>query len=152
MADDLGCGVQIASALTVPATIPDFVVRFLERDIDSVSHLETLLLMWETAPAAWSERDVSSRVYVSLSTARAILADLARRKLIISSGTDQTHFAVNLAWKDLSASGLDATALLLEVSRWHRERLVQITEIIHSKAPNALRDFAGAFDMRKKDH
>jgi hypothetical protein len=58
--------------------IPDEVLRFIERRIDSVPHLEALLLLWENPARTWTVGDISARVYVSLDQAQTLLRDLAR--------------------------------------------------------------------------
>lgn len=73
------------------AQLPADVARFIENQIDSVPHMEALLLLWQSSPEAWGAKQLASRIYVSSDTAGQILRDLARRKLarVVSENPDR---------------------------------------------------------------
>ena len=57
--------------------LPADVLRFIVERIDSVPHLEALLLLWGSGERRWNEAEVASRVYVPGDTARSVLQALA---------------------------------------------------------------------------
>jgi predicted ArsR family transcriptional regulator len=124
-----------------PADIPEPVLRFLLDHIDSVPHLETLLLLWENPARSWTAKDVANRVYVSPDKARQVLADLGRRGFIITDTTGDHAFRYDPQW---DAEG----KLMLAVADTYRRQLVQTANLIHSKASTAVRDFARAFQFK----
>jgi hypothetical protein len=59
--------------------------QFILDEIDSVPHLEALLLLWNTRPKQWSLEEMSKSLYVSPETTQTILHDLERQSLVTSS-------------------------------------------------------------------
>ena len=58
------------------------VERFLLGSIDTVPHLEALLLLFQSPAIVWSVQELAARIYVNERQATGILEDLARRSLI----------------------------------------------------------------------
>lgn len=117
--------------------------EFIQAAITSVPDLETLLLLWNTRPQAWSAPDVASKVYVETARARDILDALSRRGLIIldERQSDCFHYASVSAEQD---------ELLCSVEHLYKTDLIRITRMIHSKSNPAIRDFAQAFRLKKE--
>lgn len=117
--------------------------EFIQAVIDSVPHLETLLLLWTTRPRTWSAPDVAGKVYIETPRARDILDSLTRRGLLAGDErqTDCFHYA--------SVSG-EQDQLMHAVEQLYKTELIRITRMIHSKAAPALRDFAQAFRLKKE--
>jgi hypothetical protein len=123
--------------------ISEDVLDFLVRRIDSVPHLEALLLLWESPDVAWTEVKVASRVYVSRDRAREILQDLARH-----------GFIAKVTGKDgyLYQPGWDEQQLMSRVAATYRQHLVHVTSFIHAKAGSgSVHEFARAFQFKRKD-
>jgi hypothetical protein len=123
--------------------LPEDVVRFVVDRIDSVPHMETLLLLWETPSKAWSEQEIAARVYVGVEAARAILQDLAAQKLAASEPGAPSTYRYDPSW---DSSGV----LMASVARTYRQELVRVASLIHSKGSPALRDFARAFEFKER--
>ncbi len=125
--------------------VPEEVLRFIERRIDSVPHLETLLLLWENPTTSWCDNDVAARVYISREQARTVAADLLNHGLIRATEPAADHcYAFNGAW--------DETQLMSKVAAAYRSNLVLIANFIHQKsASDAVRDFARAFNFRNEE-
>jgi DNA-binding MarR family transcriptional regulator len=121
--------------------IPQIVLRFIERHIDTVPHLETLLLLWEHPAQFWTQAEVSRRIYVDLDTAGRILDQLARQHLIVRNEGEVAEF------KYVSESNSEVIA---EVAATYRRRVVQIATYIHSHGSSSVREFARAFDLKKE--
>lgn len=124
--------------------IPEDVLRFIERRIDSVPHLEALLLLWETPGKEWGDAEVSARVYVGVEQARGVLSDLARSGLITAVAATPERHIYNPAWDDAD--------LMTKVAAAYRRHLVTMSQLIHTKtASQAVQDFARAFQFKSGD-
>lgn len=120
------------------------VERFLLDSIDTVPHLEALLLFFQSPATAWAVAELAARIYVNDKQAGAILEDLTRRSLIVR--IEQTPAAFQYV-----ARSPEQTALLDKVAQSYRTQLVQVTRFIHSNASGSVRDFARAFRLKDKD-
>jgi hypothetical protein len=124
------------------AQLPPDVARFIEDQIDSVPHMEALLLLWQSSPEAWGAEQLASRIYVSSDTAAQILRDLARRKLARVMSENPDRCAYDGAWDE-------GAGLMARVAEAYRRHLVLVAHKIHSKASGAVREFARAFEIKK---
>lgn len=125
------------------AAIPAAVERFILDSIDTVPHLEALLLIFQSPATAWGVQELAARIYVSDKQAAAILEDLTRRSVI-------TRIEQSPAKYQFTGRSPEQTQLLDQVAQAYRTQLVQVTRFIHSNASASVRDFARAF--RLKDH
>lgn len=126
--------------------IPEEVLRFIERRIDSVPHLEALLLLRENPAQSWSDSEVAARVYVSRERAQLVLADLLRHGLIVAAPeAPVTLYSYNGTW--------DEEHLMDKVAAAYSRQLVHVASLIHAKAASeAVRDFARAFRLKDEDN
>jgi predicted ArsR family transcriptional regulator len=116
--------------------------EFILRWIDSVPHLEALLLLWTNQPRQWSVDDMAKALYVRTDMAQGILEDLAQRELV-SAVPDQPGRYLYAVQSE------EHNKLMQAVDRTYRHELVRISTMIHSKA-SALHDFARAFRFTKE--
>lgn len=124
--------------------IPTEVENFVLTVIDTVPHLEALLLLFQSPASSWTVQDLAARIYVSEKTAAAVLDDLARRTLI--ARVEQSP----PTYRYISVSD-EQTALLEKVVQAYRTHLVTLTRMIHSNASGSVRDFARAFKLKRED-
>jgi len=119
------------------------VYRFLADKIESVPHLEALLLIWNSRPSKWSAQDLAKRLYTEPDAARALLQDLTREDLIspFPGTAEQYYYNEKSPERERTIELLDAT---------YRKHVVRISTMIHSKASSAVRDFARAFRFKKE--
>jgi len=115
--------------------------RFLLERIETVPHLEALLLLWHSRPKAWSASAIADALYVSADAAREILDDLARQNLVAVSGSTADYFYESEMVRDRVTGLVDLA---------YRQELIRITRLIHSKPSAAIREFARAFRLRKE--
>ena len=115
--------------------------EFIRVAIDSVPHLEALLLFWTARPRACSADDVAGKLYIDPARARDILDSLLRRGLLEA---DDQPGCVRYA-----AQAPEQDALMATVEHAYKTDLIRITRMIHSKAAPAVRDFAQAFRLKK---
>jgi hypothetical protein len=112
--------------------------QFILDEMDSVPHLEALLLLWNSRPRPWPREDLAHSLYIPAERTQAILLDLQRRGLVlIDSGS--------CSWNP----GSPHAALLEHVDRTYRRELVRVSSMIHSKGSPAARQFARAFRLKK---
>lgn len=116
------------------------VQRFITSKIDSVPHLEALLLLWNTRPQNWTAENVAARLYIAPNEANNLLQDLCSEGLIIA-GPEQYCYQSTVG---------DLDELIEAVDRTYRREIVCVSKMIHSKAPTAVRDFARAFRFTKE--
>jgi hypothetical protein len=123
--------------------LPEDVTRFILEKIDTVPHLEALLLLFDSMPKCWTDEEISVRVYVPPAKAHEILQDLVRRKLVTAEATSPESYRYDGAWDE---SGV----MMRKVATTYRQQLVRVANFIHSKASPAVRDFARAFQFKKE--
>jgi hypothetical protein len=120
------------------------VLEFINRRIDSVPHLEALLLFWEMPSTVWTEEEISKRVYVSSDKAKSILQDLARNGFIVAASEVPGGYHYEQRW--------DEAQLMPRVAASYRKHLVHLSNLIHTKtASEAVQEFARAFNFTQKD-
>jgi hypothetical protein len=119
------------------------VERFIFEKIDSVPHLEALLLLWDTRPKIWSTEELAHRLYVERNVAMALLLDLIRHGLILQiPGLPEQSF-----YESISP---ESDRLVAAVCDKYRKEIVAVSTMIHRKASSAVRDFADAFRFTKE--
>jgi predicted transcriptional regulator len=127
-----------------PGEYPEEVLRFIERRIASVPHLEALLLLWENPGVSWADTDVATRVYIGREHAQIVLQELAQSGLIAATGDSPGRYSYNPEW--------DEEQLMEKVATTYRRHLVHVASLIHAKAGSkAVRDFARAFQMKREE-
>lgn len=116
--------------------------QFIHDEIDSVPHLEALLLLWNSRPRPSSVDEMAHKLFVEPAFARQILQDLERQGLITVSGTlEQYGYQPGSEEKDRLIGLVDAT---------YRRELIRVSRMIHSKAAAPVREFARAFRFTKE--
>jgi hypothetical protein len=116
--------------------------RFISEYIDTVPHLEALLLVWKKRQKSWSIDDMAAQLYVPVEHAGKILRDLSSRGFLLEVDSPAARFQY--------ASSEEQDARIAEVEMIYRRDLIRISRMIHAKAPSALRAFARAFRFTKE--
>jgi len=112
--------------------------QFILEEIDSVPHLEALLLFWKRRPHRWSVEEMARSLYISAEGTQAILQELKQRGMVT---LEEGSYSYDPAFRHGN--------LMEEVDRTYRRELVRISRMIHSKASPAVREFARAFKLKK---
>ncbi len=115
--------------------------RFLLEQIESVPHLEALLLLRNNRPKAWSVDEMAKALFLGLEPCKDILDDLVRERLIVPD-------SISGNYQYQPDPALDT--LLSAVDSAYRHELIRISRLIHSKPPAAVREFAKAFRFKKE--
>ncbi|MCE3602358.1 hypothetical protein LXA47_01855 [Massilia sp. P8910] len=121
--------------------IPIEVRRFILTTIPSVPHLEALILLRATAPAAWSPQDLAQRLYVPPALAREVMTYLSYAGMLHSDELSSVY-----AFRTLTP---ELGSLIDELAQLYSSNLVEITHLIHSKLDRKAQQFADAFNFRK---
>ncbi|MDP1953182.1 MAG: hypothetical protein Q8K71_01765 [Polaromonas sp.] len=122
--------------------LPEDIRRFLLTSVSSVPYLEALLLMRSEPDTCWTARQLSQRLYIGEKVARDLLDALVDSGVAAKMGTDSAQFTYHPATLSLSH-------LLDRVADCYAHHLVQVTNLIHSRAEKKARLFADAFRWRK---
>jgi hypothetical protein len=115
---------------------------FIVGQIDSVPHLEALLLLFNSRPKAWSIEMMANSLYVRSDVAARILDSLLQRNLIAvdSHRPDVFFYASEDDYQNRLVEVVDAV---------YRKEVVRVSSLIHSKGSAGVRDFARAFRIKK---
>jgi hypothetical protein len=123
--------------------LPKEVLRFVAEEIDTVPHLEALLLLFEQPGERWTVERTAARLYVPPDAAARILEDLERRRLVQAvPRAEPPEYAYDPEW-DVSGR------LMADVAAAYRRKLAAVADFIHSKGSRSVREFARAFDFKK---
>ena len=120
----------------IPADLRDFILRY----IDSVAHLEALLLLRANPETAWGAAAVAARLYSSAEQADEVLAQLCDEHLLVCENGLYRY----------GGQPPENIAMIDRLAASYAKQLIPITNLIHSK-PRRIRQFADAFKFRK-DH
>jgi len=115
--------------------------QFLQNQIDTVPHLEALLLLWNSRPQQWSVDDMANGLYLAPEAAKEILEDLSRRSLIVVASEGDGRYRYE--------PEPERDRLIGAVDSIYRRDLIRISRLIHSKPSAAIRAFARAFRIKK---
>jgi hypothetical protein len=119
----------------------DEVLAFVFENIDTVPHLEALLLIWQNASESWTADHLAARIYVTPPQAEGILGDLHKRGFVSQEDGPSYRFARE--W--------DAERLLMpRLAKTYSRNLIGVTRMIHSKGSASVREFARAFQIKKE--
>jgi predicted ArsR family transcriptional regulator len=121
--------------------LPDDVLRFLRDRIDSVPHLEALLLLWERPERSWTREEMAARLYLSGEAAAQLMEDLARHELVEAASESPRTYRYAGAW--------DEGGLMAKVAATYSRQLVTVAQLLHAKASPGVREFARAFQIKK---
>ena len=117
--------------------------RFILSEIETVPHLEALLLIWNSRPQPWTVENLALRLYVPGESARALVEDLVRRSLVaLVPGSPEGY--------RYQSESKEKDSLLASVEDTYRRELVRVSRMIHSKPSAAVRAFARAFRITKE--
>jgi hypothetical protein len=119
-------------------------VQFILEHLETVPHLEAVLLIWQNQSTVWSPDVLAQRIYVSPAIGRAVLDDLTRLGML--RRTDENPSSSYLYAADWDSK----REILPRLADLYRRQLVQVTKLIHSKGSSSVREFARAFQIKKE--
>ena len=116
-------------------------IQFVVDHLDTIPHLEALLLIWQNQDTRWTADLLAGRIYVSHPVARNVLSDLYRRGALSSEGGFDPIYLFRGSWDS-------ERQMLPRLAELYRRQLVQITKLIHSRSSLSAREFARAFQIK----
>jgi hypothetical protein len=122
--------------------IPKNVKAFIASHIDSVVHLEILLLFSREPEKFWSAEEVGKELRISPAWAESELALLSSRGVLKVEQSNSRMYRHGAISQDLDCA-------LADLATAYRERRVSVINLIFAKPADKLRDFADAFRLRK---
>ena len=122
--------------------IPDDVRRFLMRHIDSIAHLEALLLLRENHTVSWLVPAVAARLYLTPEEVAPLLGRLAADGFLTATDSPATEYRYGPSTPELAA-------ITDRVAMEYAKHLVPITKLVHEKPRMRVQEFADAFKLRK---
>ena len=121
--------------------IPEDIKEFVLQHVDSIAHLEALLLLRRETDQKWDARRVAKRLYLNVPETANVLARLHARGFLATEG--------DVYWYCCTP---EERALAVErVAEFYARHLIPITNLIHSKPASRIQEFADAFKLRKDD-
>ena len=121
--------------------LPEPVGRFVLQNIDSIAHLEALLLLYGSTEAAWESEAVARRLYISTDSAQQILERLALLGLA-TKASQAFRFP---------ADNAELHEQIRELASYYTTHLIAVTTLNHSKPPaSRIQEFAKAFVFRRE--
>ncbi|MGH9616243.1 MAG: hypothetical protein ACRD28_05815 [Acidobacteriaceae bacterium] len=117
--------------------------EFILENLDSVPHLEALVLLWNSRPVGWTCEELASRLYIPPEKVSDVLRDLVRLQLIAESQTPVAKYSY-------FPRSEEQNEMMRRIDEVYRRDLVRISNMIHSKAPSGVREFARAFRFKKE--
>ncbi len=121
------------------SNIPADVRRFLLAAIESVPHLEALLLLRADPESRWTPESLARRLYIEEAAAARLLADLRGRGLAREAAAGE--------WVFTAAGGV--TEVVDRLAQVYARHVVEVAELIHSTSDRKAQRFADAFRWRK---
>jgi hypothetical protein len=118
--------------------VPPDVREFILTHIESIAHLEALLLLVHGPDERWSVSAVSAHLYIDEGQAKAVLDQLCSERLLDCRD--------GIYWFDGDQPG--RREIVEKLSSLYARHLIPVTNLVHAK-PSAARAFAAAFKLRR---
>jgi len=119
------------------------VYEYILEKIESVPHLEAVILLWNSRPVGWTAEELASRLYVPTERTVEILKDLIRQQLVQQASSGQPARFSYLPRDE------EQDEWMFRVDTAYRREIVRISSMLHSKASPSVREFARAFRFKK---
>jgi hypothetical protein len=123
--------------------LPAEVKQWIDRQIESLAQLETLLLLRQSPDRTLSVDEVAKALYVPATSAMAVLRELERRGMIKGINSSPPSFGFQPT-DDSTGKVVDQLAQL------YAERRVAVISHIYSKSTSKVQTFADAFRLKKE--
>ena len=117
--------------------IPDDLRNFIVTHINTIAHLEALLLLRGHRQEDWTSKACAQRLYIPEGHAAQVLHALNESGfLAVSEGRYRFH-----------CRNEELEQIVLRFADLHRQKLIAVTNLIHTNQ-NRIRQFADAFKLR----
>ena len=130
--------------MSAPGELPDEVIRFITRNIESLEQLELLLLLMHSPDRWWDAASVAHALGMSPEDARRTLDRFTSHNLLAISITGDVRYQFQPGEPGLQRS----MAAFAEACRSNR---LAVLTLVTRRPRRSLRDFADAFRIRSDD-
>jgi hypothetical protein len=122
--------------------IPLDVQRFILEKIDSIGHLECLMLLRGSPDNWWEEDRIAERLYISVKDCQLIATGLHTAGLLLRE--DNGH-----RYRYCPSRG-DLREMVDRLAYYYARHVVPISNLVHSRPRSRIEEFSRAFDIDKK--
>jgi hypothetical protein len=123
--------------------IPDDIIRFILNSIESVPHLEAILLIYREPKKEWDAKMMAESLYISEKRAAGILADLLDSGFIAVRKYDIPLYRYQ-------PKSLEREKIINRLSIIYADNLIEVTNLIHSKISKQAKKFVDAFKWKNE--
>lgn len=120
----------------IPDDIRDFILNF----VDSIAHIEALMLLRRDPEISWDAASLAARLYISVDDAKRVLEELGARGLLM----------VNNEVYRYGCASPELKAMVDRLARIYAAQLIAVTNLVHAKTSSRIKQFADAFRLRKE--
>jgi hypothetical protein len=121
--------------------IPDDIKQFIIVGIDSVAHLEALLLLRGGAHEIWEIPVVAQRLYITEQETSAVLKRLCDQGIVMVNGNGNEPLLFQYRPKSV-----ELARMIDRMAEVYKKQLVPITNLIHSKPRKRIQGLADSFN------
>lgn len=123
----------------VEGLIPEDVKQFIIQHIDSIAHLEGLLMCRTNPQKAWSAAILARGLFIDESQTVLLLTRLSEQGFMVRSATGY-HY---------QPKSPELASMVERLAELYKSYLLPITNLIHAKSKTRIQEFADAFRLRK---
>lgn len=124
------------------SAIPDHLKRFILLSIPSVPYLEATLLLHSDPAKIWDFKEILRRLYLDDASGEILLAELKAGGIVEMDAHKLSHCKYQPRTKELGQM-IDVLAAI------YPKKLVEVSQLIHSKVHKKAQRIADAFKLRK---
>jgi hypothetical protein len=123
--------------------IPQDVKDFILQNIDSIAHMEGLILVRGDPGKEWDADSISRTLFIGQEKAAELLLDMTKRGFFTRM-ENKTHYRYN-------PQPAEREQLMGRVADTYRKYLLPVTHLIHSASQTRVQQFADAFILKKEE-
>lgn len=123
--------------------IPPDIRRFILTSIDSVPHLEALLILRYDPKVEWDAKGMSQRLYISEKRTVELLENLLAAGFVAVKRGDVSVYYYSPVSEELRG-------MMTRLADIYAKQLVEVTNLIHSNISKQAQQFGDAFKWQKE--
>jgi hypothetical protein len=122
-------------------SISSDVKRFILTSIDSIPHLEAILLLRQDPDIEWDSKMIAPRLYISETKANDLLADLHTAGFAAIRGNHLYQY---------QPITNELKEMVSRLAYIYAKNLIEVTHLIHDKTARQAKQFGDAFKWQKE--
>ncbi len=122
--------------------VPAEIAKFIHEKIDSVGHLELLLLLRSTPNQSWSVRGLAARLYITEQQTTELIVRLWTHSLITSKAGEPPLY-------QYYPTSIEIRNKVDRLAELYAKYPLPLTNLIYAKPKIRVQRFADAFKIRK---